>query len=91
MRQAENRRAIRAGKGIKSRGFHLDRQDAFGPCSFDRRRRFAERRVRGPSCTDKKRLLALLKRGGRALKVRMATSRELPKLESACTTIVTAR
>jgi radical SAM protein with 4Fe4S-binding SPASM domain len=29
--------------------------------------------------------------GGRKLKVRMASSRELPKLESACTTIVTAR
>jgi radical SAM protein with 4Fe4S-binding SPASM domain len=28
---------------------------------------------------------------GRALKIRMATSRELPKLESACTTIVMAR
>jgi hypothetical protein len=27
----------------------------------------------------------------RALKVRMASSRELPKLESACTTIVVAR
>src|SRR5262245_60245581 len=66
MRQAEYRRAIRAGKGIKSRGFHLDRQDAFGPRRFDRRRRFAERRVRGPSCTDKKRLLALSKRGGRS-------------------------
>src|SRR5215467_11000745 len=66
MGQAENRRATRAGKGIKSRGFHLDRQVAFGPRSFDRRRRFAERRVRGPSRTDKKRLLALLKRGGRS-------------------------
>ena len=29
--------------------------------------------------------------GGRKLKVQMARSRELPKLESACTTIVTAR
>jgi hypothetical protein len=29
--------------------------------------------------------------GDRKLNVRMATSRELPKLESACTTIVVAR
>jgi len=29
--------------------------------------------------------------GGRKLELRMATSRELPKLESACTTIVMAR
>src|SRR5207245_2126834 len=31
------------------------------------------------------------RRGGGKLKVQMARSRELPKLESACTTIVTAR
>jgi radical SAM protein with 4Fe4S-binding SPASM domain len=55
----------------------------------------------GGGCAGRRRLLHALdapdpycpvKRGGdRTLKVRMATSRELPKLESACTTIVMAR
>ena len=66
MRKTEKRRTARAGKGIKSRGFHLDRQYAFGSRSFYRRGRFAEWRVGGPCRTDKKRLLTLLKRGGRA-------------------------
>jgi radical SAM protein with 4Fe4S-binding SPASM domain len=55
----------------------------------------------GGGCAGRRRLLEALDapdpycpvvRGNeRKLKVRMATSRELPKLESACTTIVTAR
>jgi radical SAM protein with 4Fe4S-binding SPASM domain len=55
----------------------------------------------GGGCAGRRRLLDALdapdpycpvvRGGGRKLKVRMATSRELPKLESACTTIVTAR
>jgi radical SAM protein with 4Fe4S-binding SPASM domain len=55
----------------------------------------------GGGCAGRRRLLHALdepdpycpvvRGGGRKLKVQMATSRELPKLESACTTIVTAR
>jgi radical SAM protein with 4Fe4S-binding SPASM domain len=55
----------------------------------------------GGGCAGRRRLLDALdapdpycpvvRGGGRKLKVRMARSRELPKLESACTTIVTAR
>jgi radical SAM protein with 4Fe4S-binding SPASM domain len=55
----------------------------------------------GGGCAGRRRLLNALdepdpycpvvRGGGRKLKVQMATSRELPKLESACTTIVTAR
>jgi radical SAM protein with 4Fe4S-binding SPASM domain len=55
----------------------------------------------GGGCAGRRRLLdaidapdpycPVVRGGGRTLKVRMATSRELPKLESACTTIVTAR
>ena len=55
----------------------------------------------GGGCAGRRRLLDALDdpdpycpviRGeGRRLAVQMATSRELPKLESACTTIVTAR
>src|SRR5439155_231429 len=66
MRKTEKRRTARAGKGIKSRGFHLDRQYAFGSRSFYRRGRFAECRIRGPCRTDKNRLLTPRKRGGRA-------------------------
>ncbi len=55
----------------------------------------------GGGCAGRRRLLhaldgpdpycPVIRGGGRKLKVQMATSRELPKLESACTTIVTAR
>jgi len=55
----------------------------------------------GGGCAGRRRLLDALDRPDpycpvvrgedRKLKIRMATSRELPKLESACTTIVTAR
>jgi radical SAM protein with 4Fe4S-binding SPASM domain len=55
----------------------------------------------GGGCAGRRRLLDALdapdpycpvvRGGSRKLKVQMATSRELPKLESACTTIVTAR
>jgi radical SAM protein with 4Fe4S-binding SPASM domain len=55
----------------------------------------------GGGCAGRRRLLNALdepdpycpvvRGGGRKLKVQMARSRELPKLESACTTIVTAR
>jgi radical SAM protein with 4Fe4S-binding SPASM domain len=55
----------------------------------------------GGGCAGRRRLLNALdapdpycpvvRGGGRKLEVRMATSRELPKLESACTTIVRAR
>ena len=55
----------------------------------------------GGGCAGRRRLLDALdapdpycpvvRSGGRKLEVRMATSRELPKLESACTTIVMAR
>jgi radical SAM protein with 4Fe4S-binding SPASM domain len=54
----------------------------------------------GGGCAGRRQLLHALDRpdpycpiprGGRPLKLQMATSRELPKLESACTTIVTAR
>src|SRR6266436_1781135 len=55
----------------------------------------------GGGCAGRRRLLhaldgpdpycPVIRGGGRKLNVQMATSRELPKLESACTTIVTAR
>ncbi|HLL28049.1 MAG TPA: radical SAM protein [Xanthobacteraceae bacterium] len=55
----------------------------------------------GGGCAGRRRLLEALDRPdpycpvirgeGRTLNIRMAASRELPKLESACTTIVTAR
>src|SRR5262249_54683099 len=55
----------------------------------------------GGGCAGRRRLLHALdepdpycpvvRGGARKLKVQMARSRELPKLESACTTIVTAR
>src|SRR2546428_4244943 len=64
MRQTETRRAARAGKGIKSRSFHLDRQHTFRSRGVYRRRRFPEWRVRRPGRTDKKELFALLERGG---------------------------
>ena len=58
-------------------------------------------RTCGGGCAGRRRLLDALDRPDpycpvvrgedRKLKIRMATSRELPKLESACTTIVTAR
>src|SRR5262245_64011947 len=66
MRQTEHRRAARAGKGIKRRSFHFDRQRTFRSRGFDRRRRFPEWCVRRPGRTDKKELLALLERGSSA-------------------------
>lgn len=61
----------------------------------------AHRATCGGGCAGRRRLVDALEKPDpycpvvrgedRALKVRMATSRELPKLESACTTIVTAR
>lgn len=55
----------------------------------------------GGGCAGRRRLLEaidtpdpycpVVRENGRKLKVQMATSRELPKLESACTTIVVAR
>jgi radical SAM protein with 4Fe4S-binding SPASM domain len=55
----------------------------------------------GGGCAGRRRLLdavnapdpycPVVRGGDRKLKVQMARSRELPKLESACTTIVTAR
>src|SRR5438046_8155573 len=66
MRKTGKRRTALARKGIKRLGFHLHRQYPFGSRSFYRRGLFAKWRVGGPCRTDKKRLLTLLKRGGRA-------------------------
>jgi radical SAM protein with 4Fe4S-binding SPASM domain len=87
---------LERGADIADTDAFVDARDVPSPC-----RSCGYVATCGGGCAGRRRLLEALnapdpycpvvRGGGRKLDVKMATSRELPKLESACTTIVRAR